>query len=137
MKNMKTPPMVARRRTIMILIYALCFFMGARAVFGEDSLVELLTALCMGLLATQFCITDSHIRQRPLASGLHWIIFFTWPISAPVYLFRTRGIKHLHWAVLGIAGGIAALMLGCFAIILLFTISGHSEHLDHIMRPIP
>jgi len=134
---METTRMFARRRTIMILIYVLCFFMGTRAVLGEDSLLELLSCLCMALLVTHFCITDSRIRQRPLASGLHWLIFFTWGISAPVYLFSTRGIKHLHWAVLGIVGCFAAILLGSLSIVLLFLISGHSEHLDRVLHSVP
>ena len=107
----------------MVMIYTLCFFVGTRSVFGGYPRLQLFLSLCMAVLATQFCIADSHIRQRPLATGLHWLIFLTWPISVPVYLFRTRGIKRAHWTAFGILGCPAFALMGSLTVNLLLRIS--------------
>jgi len=115
--------MVARRRTITVLIYALCFFAGTRSISGAGPQIQLLVSLCMAVLVTQFCIIDSHIQQKPLPTGVHWLIFMSWPISAPVYLFRSRGIRKAHWAAFGILGCPALVWMGSLSINLLLSIS--------------
>lgn len=53
---------------------------------------------------------DARRHQRPLGYGYTALVFFLWPILAPIYLFQTRGIK-------------AILTLIAFAVLSLITLS--------------
>ena len=48
----------------------------------------------------KFCVVDSRFRGEPLLVSFYWIIFFTWPVSVPIYLLWSRGIKGIVWVVL-------------------------------------
>jgi hypothetical protein len=109
---MNRNPLTARRTTFVVVIYLLSVLWGAKSVFEMDPRIRLVFSLALSVFVTQFCIVDSQIRGKPLLRSFHWLIFFTWPISVPIYLIRSRGVKRLHWVVIAVVGYIAASWAG-------------------------
>jgi hypothetical protein len=70
------------------------------AVFGAIRLPDIAVSLAMSVVMVQFCIVDSRCRGKPLLHSFYWIIFFSWPLSVPVYWLWTRGIRGIIWAAL-------------------------------------
>jgi len=108
---MEANPMIARRRNLIAISFALQFVWGLRTAFNPDKPEMVLVAIVAGVVATQFCIVDSKIIGNPLPWSLGWLIFGTWTLAVPIYLIRTRGWKRLHWMVFwGILWTLAAMI---------------------------
>ena len=60
--------------------------------------------LAMCSVVTWWCVVDSRMRGSPIVQSLHWIIFFTWPLAAPVYLIWSRKLRGLGWCLLHAIG---------------------------------
>jgi hypothetical protein len=45
------------------------------------------------ILVAAWVMADAKRRQRTLSFGFPALVFFIWPIFAPVYLFQTRGVR--------------------------------------------
>lgn len=111
---MERERLISRRRKVVFLVYILAFLQGFDCVFDPGRPVDALFALLFPIFMTYLCIVDSQIRGAPLIRSFHWLIFFTWPVSVPIYLIRAQGWKRLHWAVLSIGGFFLAALLGYF-----------------------
>ena len=103
--------LTAKLRWNVIFIYGLSAVTGMRAVFEPVGWEPLFCSLLMGVLMTRFCMMDSHVRGKPLAWSVPWLIFFTWPIFVPVYLVATRGLKRFHWVLLAMGGYFVAMLI--------------------------
>jgi predicted neutral ceramidase superfamily lipid hydrolase len=91
------------RNFIVIFIYFLFALWSVRnALFEGVQPVDIAISLALSAAMVKFCIVDSICRGGLLLNSFHWIIFFTWPVSVPIYLLWTRGIKGVLWAVLNI-----------------------------------
>ena len=91
------------RSFLLICIYFLfALWSIRRALFESIRLVDLAMSLALSAVMVKFCAVDSRCRGKTLLLSFHWIIFFTWPISVPIYLLCTRGIKGVGWVVLNI-----------------------------------
>ena len=91
------------RGFIVIFIYFLFALWSVRtALFGGVQPVDVVISLALSAAMVKFCIVDSICRGGVLLNSFYWIIFFTWPVSVPVYLLWTRGIKGIIWLVLNI-----------------------------------
>ena len=91
------------RNFLLICIYFLFSLWSIRrALFEGIQLADLAISFVLSAAMVKFCAVDSRCRGKTLLLSFHWIIFFTWPISVPIYLLWTRGIKGVGWAVLNI-----------------------------------
>lgn len=114
-----TDALISRRRAAVIVSYAVSALWGAAFFAGPDPLMELLVSLAGGTAVTQFCMFDSRIQGRPLAWSVPWLIFCSWPISVPAYLFWSRGLRRMCKPALHILAFLAAPYVGyaCAALI--------------------
>ena len=53
----------------------------------------LLVSLTFALLVAFWVVRDARGRQRQVGYGFPALVFFIWPIFAPIYLFQTRGLR--------------------------------------------
>lgn len=94
-----------QRQKIFFLFYIYFLFALSgirRALYGDVQLVDLAISFALSAAMVKFCVVDSRCRGNTLLLSFHWIIFFTWPVSVPIYLVCSRGIKGIGWAVLNV-----------------------------------
>jgi len=114
--------MIARtsieRSSVKIMVLCLYLLFAASGATQasplRSSIAALLIHVMIACAATYWCVVDSRIMGRPIVQSIHWIMFFTWPISAPIYLIYSRGLRGLGFAMLHAIG-----LLVVFAICLL------------------
>ncbi len=89
------------RSFIVIYIYFLFALLSfRRALFGGIRLTDVPISLALSAAMVKFCVVDSRCRGEPLLHSFYWIIFFTWPVSVPIYLLCSRGIRGIVSVVL-------------------------------------
>jgi hypothetical protein len=76
-------------------------------------------SVSFALLVAFWVMLDARRRGRQMGYGFPALVFFVWPVFAPIYLFQTRGL----WAFLSLLSFAAAIFLafGVGGIIGLFT----------------
>ena len=85
-----------KKRRILIILFT--YFLVAlhavrRALFRDLGPPDIAVAVAFQVIMTTFCIVDSKCRGKPLLHSFYWIIFFTWPVSVPIYWIWIRGFK--------------------------------------------
>lgn len=91
------------RSFLLICIYFLFALVSVRgALFEGIQLTDLAISFAISAVMVKFCAVDSKCRGKTLLLSFHWIIFFTWPISVPIYLLCSRDIKGIGWALLNV-----------------------------------
>jgi hypothetical protein len=92
---------VKLRRVVLLALYLL---VGANAVLQAclpvGPLLHIVLAIMVASTATYACIVDSRIVGRPIVQSIHWIMFLTWPLAAPIYLIYSRGLRGVLLTVL-------------------------------------
>jgi hypothetical protein len=87
---MKRPVNVA---TLALCLYAVIYAVATAATtnkaFGTISDYTLALTVCAWVLA------DARERRRSLCYDFDTMLFFFWPVLAPIYLFQTRGLRGL------------------------------------------
>ena len=82
------------RTFLIVLIYLIIALFGIRIAFPIDLGVrKYLYAFTIGITAAYICIVDSKITRKPLPMSTYWLILIFYPVSIPVCLTRTHGIK--------------------------------------------
>jgi hypothetical protein len=94
-------------RIMIVLAYMLSAVWGIRAVFEPAWFEQILFSILIGIMMTEFCMVDAKIRGRPLPWSLSWLIYLSWQVFVPGYLFITRGVRKIHWVLLAMIGYIA------------------------------
>ena len=115
----KHKSLINRRRILVAAIFILAALWGIRCAFIIDRRIDLLLSVAMSICTTWFCITDSHIRGRPLLHSYYWLIFITWSISVPIYLAFSRDFKKIWRIALYIFAWVATVFITCLATYLL------------------
>jgi hypothetical protein len=73
-------------------LYFLSALWGARLIVSPpDPLLDLMFTGVVAVAVVVTCIYDSRLSGKPIVQSLHWLMLFTWPIAAPVYLVWSRG----------------------------------------------
>ena len=111
-------PLIGRRRIVVTIIYVLSVLGGIDYFNRTNPLTGILASLITSTFMTQFCIIDSRIRGNPLPWSIPWLIFMSWPISVPVYLFYSRGFRGIYKPILYILAYPAASYLGYILMVL-------------------
>lgn len=79
------------RRILVIGFYLLVATWGAvLTVPLHGHIAFLLLSVLAASMATYLCVLDARMRGRPIVQGVHWIMFFTWPLAVPIYLIYSR-----------------------------------------------
>ena len=68
---------------------------------------DLLISFTFALLIAFWVVLDARRRQRKMGYGFPALVFFIWPLFAPIYLFQTRGVR----AFLSLFGFTAMLLI--------------------------
>ena len=115
------------RRILIASGFVLFVLSGVRASFMEDpQLVDVFLSIAMCAIAVKFCIVDYRLRGRTLLRSYHWLIFFTWPFTLPVYLVCSRGIgKGIVAIMLALIGVCVASAMGWSIAYLVWSLSGN------------
>lgn len=91
---------------------------GATQCFPLNGAWQYLYSLLMASLAAMWVVFDARHRGKPLVNIVQLMVMALWPIAVPVYLFSTRGVRGLGWAVLNLLGLTIAICLGFYSTIL-------------------
>ena len=79
---------------------------GIYLVASPDDLLELGFTMMVSIAVVMSCVYDARLLQKPIVLSAHGVMLFTWPVSAPIYLMWSRGVKRglllsvLHAALL-------------------------------------
>ena len=111
-------PLIGHRRIVVAIIYVLSVLSGIDYFIGANPRTGILASLITSIFMVRFCIIDSRIRGAPLPWSIPWLIFMSWPISVPVYLFYSRGLRRIHKPILFILAYLAASYLGYIILVL-------------------
>lgn len=108
------------RRILVVSAYLLLVLSGIRGMFfHQPQAIDLILSISMSVVIVKYCIVDSKLRGRPLLRSYHWLIFFTWPLSLPIYLLSSRGLAKGFVAILLALGGVLISYAVAFGIILI------------------
>ena len=108
-----------RRWVLLVFLHLLAVAWGAQMAFSnEPRLVELLLAWVAALALVMCCVADAKIVGKPILHIVQFIMLFTWPVTAPVYLVWARGWRGLLWAA-GFAASLTIVSLVSRLLVLL------------------
>lgn len=118
-----------RCRSLVIICIYLLFGLHAvrRAMFEDMRPAGLAVIIAFQVIVTTFCIVDSKCRGKPLLHSFYWIIFFSWPVSVPIYWVWTRGLKGV---VSGVLFVISLVVVWVTAFIVTWHLTGAKTWLD-------
>ena len=93
----------SRRNSLIGFLITLAFSSGWFSVISTNTLVDYSIAIATAVSVTLLLITLSQMANRPLVRSFHWLIYFSWPITAPVFLikfYKWKGLLFILGAVL-------------------------------------
>lgn len=94
MEGITTRGLKKRRSLVILFIYFLVVLSAVRrAFFRELRPPDIAVTVAFQVVMTMFCIIDSRCRNKPLLHSFYWIIFFSWPVTVPIFWIWTRGFK--------------------------------------------
>lgn len=80
------------RWTLIVSIYLLWAASGIMQTLASPPAWLLwLNALLAASAVTTWCVVDAKHQGQRIVQVLQVLLFFTWPVGAPVYLVRSRG----------------------------------------------
>jgi hypothetical protein len=84
------------RAAFIALVHALASYAGFRAATeAPTGLPDLLVSVGLAFGVVFACIVDSTIIAKRMVHIVPFVMLFTWPLSAPIYLVWSRGWKGL------------------------------------------
>lgn len=106
--------------TLMLWFYALSFGIVSAMSSGGTlpGIADYVAEVALALILAAWVTADAQKRHRPLCYDFDSLVFFTWPVTVPVYLFRTRGVRALL-TVLCFAGIWLVAMLAALVVIIM------------------
>lgn len=103
------------RNRLVVSLYLLVMALGVcQALWPHHALLCLGLGLACASTATLACVVDAQIRGRPILTSLHFLIFITWTLAAPIYLVWSRGWRGGRLAV------VHAFALGALFVVVYF-----------------
>jgi hypothetical protein len=84
---MKRPVNVA---TLAFCLYAVVYSVAAAAA-SSNKLLPAISNYSLGLIVCAWVLADARERGRKVCYDFDSMLFFFWPVMAPIYLFQTRG----------------------------------------------
>lgn len=81
-----------QRKALMACLYLLSAFYGFHSILTPSPQpIDLFLSLCIGIIATLFCLVDAKIQRKFLPKLAGWLILVLWPIAVPLCLFWSHG----------------------------------------------
>lgn len=88
-------------------------------LFENIQRIDIVISFALSAAMVKLCAADARCRGVPLLVSFYWIIFFTWPISVPVYFLWSRGIKGIVTVVLHVISLVAMCIIVIIVIVYL------------------
>ena len=114
--------MSSKLKVNIIMFYCASFIWGAATYFNfnEDSRLNFIFSLIVGILAVQFTVLHASNAGRPIPPWSKWIVFFTWLLSIHVILLYCKGFKGLATSLSHMAIFFVAYLASYFMMSMLF-----------------
>jgi hypothetical protein len=94
--------MISREHAGKLRWIFLAFAYCASAAYGAEAAIsrELAASnwpigISLALGFTSACICDAKVVGKRLTHAAQWVMFFSWPVTAPIYLIWSRGARGL------------------------------------------
>ncbi len=112
------------RNFVVAAIYLFSSLLSFRKnLFNESFGADFCFSIILGLAMVEFCVADSRLKDKPINYNLRFIMFLTWPISVPVYILRSQGIKGI-WDIIFYFAFL--MLMGSLGLLLRFLLFGQS-----------
>jgi hypothetical protein len=109
-----------QRRTLAGSIYLLSALWGFHSVLdASHASNDVLIPFVIAASVTMFCLVDAKIHHKPIPVLAGWLIFASWPVSAPISLFWIHGKKKALRVVVFLFSVVAVCFAGAFAAFLI------------------
>lgn len=113
---MTVPNRVDLRTLLIVSLYILWAASGiTQGLSAPPSWLLWCQALLVASVVTTWCAVDARSRGKPIVPVLQMLLLFTWPITAPIYLIRSRGWLGLAIAIAHSAGLMGTLLAAFYA----------------------
>jgi len=110
--------LLRQRRSLLVFpIYAISALQGLHVVLVDDlepTSTDFFLAVLFAVVLTVYCVTDSQLRGKPIPYFSRWLMFFTLPVSVPIYVLWSQGKNRILSAVLRILSVPGFFLLGAF-----------------------
>jgi hypothetical protein len=73
-----------------------------------------LFSVVFALAAAMFCVLDARVLRVRLPQSCHQLFLVLWPAAVLVYLFWSRGLRGIHWALLLVGSVLLTMILSGF-----------------------
>ena len=101
------------RWVLVVGIYIVWSLSGAAQILApEDARVTLGLAIAASTLIVVWCTIDARRRGHPIVRIVQMLMWFFWPIAAPMYLIWSRSWVGFGFSVLHFIGFLVALFIG-------------------------
>lgn len=93
--------LIALRSSLLLFLHFLAASWGLHLAVPQGySPVEVLFNFTASFGIVITCAVDSKIRHKPILRIVQFIMLFTWPVTAPIYLLWSRGWPGMKWIIL-------------------------------------
>jgi hypothetical protein len=96
--------LLQKKKLIILCIYIMSVAFGIDVVLveSEPTIKDFFLGVLFATLLTFYCLYDSQLRKKTLPYFSRWLIFLTWPLSVPIYIFWSQGKKKILISILQI-----------------------------------
>jgi hypothetical protein len=82
------------RNSFLAFVYLLSMLWGIYLVVSpDDSPLDLGFRIMVSIAVVMSCIYDARLAQKAIVLSAQGVMLFTWPVSVPIYLIWSRGVK--------------------------------------------
>jgi hypothetical protein len=108
------------RLWLLVFMHLTAACMGLSAALSpEQKPRDLLMGMALAVTVVLACVADGRIVGARIARINQFIMLFTWPVAAPIYLLWTRKWKGLLWSALWLVTLVLASWIPMIAIIII------------------
>lgn len=102
------------RWLLVVLLYAATIAWGAVEVFTQHTGLLFLFTIFSASTATWWAVVDARRRGHPIPYSLQFLLYLFLPVSLPIYLIWSRGLRGFGWSLLHAIGLGLAMCLGFY-----------------------
>jgi hypothetical protein len=77
--------------TLVLCVYAVVYSVTVGA--SSSKTLGAVSDYSLGLTVCAWILADARERRRSVCYDFDSLMFFFWPVAAPIYLFQTRGLR--------------------------------------------
>jgi hypothetical protein len=83
-----------------LVLFLLVLTSARQTVFQQLLPADYLIFFVLAAAIVLFCVADARSLNKNIYHSFRWIMFFTWPVSVPIYFVWARGLKGLLYTLL-------------------------------------